>query len=1324
MAVTSATSTGINVPEIVSGLMEVERAPVTKLEAQIDQKTLVISTLGVFKSKVAALESASKAIETAGVFSLRSTSSSDATKVSATASNSATTGAYTVKVAQTAQSETSMIGGFASGSQVVNLSSFSLVTKQGTASPVVYSPSYAKIDQASFSLGEKIVFTLKGGVEQSFSVTTQTTPTTVASAINSAVTAGTLVGVTASVDADGDLQLSSSNPLQGLTANVQTPGYAKFGAATAFASGDILKFTVSGGSEQRFVITTQDTAAKVAAAINTSVSAGALSGVSASVTGAGELKITSTEPTKSVTAVSGATSATSTAAASGTVTTVSTGLSSTATVSNVVTWINALDADLEATLVQRADGKMALNVSATETGAANAFSISGISTSDAQKDKITLSGTFAVDDAIVLNVNGEPLIYIVTANNLTADNAGGAAVAGNSATAYANIATALATAYNASLSVNHAPVTATAETGTITLVADAAGTAFTATSQVSKKLSTTWTSVANASGVAQIDKLQISGKYSAGDVVSVTVNGVAVSHTITTGDVADGGSDAADYGRIATALVAAYTSSGNAAHTPTASASGSVVTFTAAAPGTAFTSSSSVTPAGPLAIRAVSVANSTSPATAQVDTVALSGKYTAGDILSVNVGGVALSYTVTAADVAGGGSASADHERIAQGFVSAYNASTNAAHTPVTASYSGGVISLTADTAGTAFTATVSASSAAVATGAVTRSSVVANVSDRGITGAGATTIGAAGTSSVATRAASIANVAAVSAVAQVDQITLSGTYAAGNILTVTVDGVALNYTVQAGDIVGAGDTVASYEKIAQGFVTAYNDSLDAAHTPLTASSSGAVITLTADTPGVGFTATSTTNAAPPAAATRTAATPNQAAVPAVAQVDTVTLSGTYAAGDTLAVTVGGVALSYTVQASDVADGGSSANDYQRIAQAFVSAYNASANAAHTPVTASSAGAVISLTADSAGTPFSASAATSGSSSIADGTYSATYDGAAWIVQAPSGTFTASLAAGTLTLTSGGTSLSVASVTGTPKAGDRISIVVSGSGTAASATISEHNAIELQSSRDAFFAINGTAVQRTTNQVDDVISGVTFNLNAPVVPAGGAVSSLSGADFSSATSTVINVASGAEDLSAAAIEDFVTAYNDLLSFYKTESISSQDPAARGVLNGDSTLRAFMDRVRGLYSRGIRLADGSSISFSSVGVEVQRDGTIYLDKGKLNTAVSNGLQEKFAAGVKVGYESSTSNLTSFITASLRTTGLITSHLTDVETQQTRLEDRVSDWEDKLARIEQRYYRQYAALDALLFRLQTTSNALTSAIESLVNSQKSG
>jgi flagellar hook-associated protein 2 len=664
-------------------------------------------------------------------------------------------------------------------------------------------------------------------------------------------------------------------------------------------------------------------------------------------------------------------------------------------------------------------------------------------------------------------------------------------VSGSSATAYKNIAAKIAAAYNASASTNHSPVTATAEAAVITLTADAAGTAFTSGAQVLKKAASAWTATANAAGTAQIDKIELSGKYAAGDVISLTVNGVALSYTVTSANITDGGSSAADYGRIATDLAAAYNASTNAAHTPvTAGTSGAVITLTADVAGTAFASSSSITPLGPVAIRAASVANSTSPATAQVDTIALSGKYAAGDILKVTVGGIALDYTVTAADVAGGGSASADLERIAQSFAAAYNASTNTAHTPVTASYTGGVISLTADTAGTAFLAAASVTRAAVASGAASKAAVVANVADRGLTAVGAGAIG-------------------------------------------------------------------------------------------------------------------------------------------------------------------------------------------------------------------------------------------GASTINNGTYTATYDGAAWVVSATSGTFTASLSAGTLTFTSGANTFTVASVVGTPKAGDRVSVVVAGAGPQTlTASLSEHAAIELQSSRDAFFSINGTAVQRSSNQVNDVISGVTFNLNAPVVPAGGALTSLASADFSSVNATVINVATGAEDLSGAAIEDFVKAYNELLTFYKKESVSSTDADSRGVLNGDSTLRTFMERLRGLYTKGIRLSDGNSMSFSSIGVEVQRDGSLYLDKGKLNTAVSSGLQEKFAAGVTVGYESGTSSFTSFITSALSTTGLLSSHITNAEKEQTNLEKRVSEWQDKLTRVEQRYYRQYAALDALLFRLQTTSNALTSAIESLVNSQKNG
>jgi len=78
---------------------------------------------------------------------------------------------------------------------VVDLSTFSM-THAGTE----YSPEYAKFaGKTTFANGDKINFTLTGGKEQTFTVTTQTEVDQVVSAINAAVTAGTLSGVVARI---------------------------------------------------------------------------------------------------------------------------------------------------------------------------------------------------------------------------------------------------------------------------------------------------------------------------------------------------------------------------------------------------------------------------------------------------------------------------------------------------------------------------------------------------------------------------------------------------------------------------------------------------------------------------------------------------------------------------------------------------------------------------------------------------------------------------------------------------------------------------------------------------------------------------------------------------------------------------------------------------------------------------------------------------------------------------------------------------------------------------------------------------------------------
>ena len=751
MATTSNVTSGINVSQIVSGLMDIARQPVTKVEAQIEKKTLALTTLGVFKSKVGALETASEKIQDAWLFTNRTASSNDSSKVSATATSAAREGSYSVKVAQTAQSETVSIPGFTSARQIMDLSAFSLTFGSNT-----YRPDYVKFTDGTYTSGDVLTMTLKGGTAQTFTVTTQTTDQQVADAINAAVSAGTLKGIYASVNGGG-LLLSTTNPIRGLTAS--------------------------------------------------------------------------------------STSALSSSA------TVSTGLSTTYTVSDFQDMINLLDAGVQASLVQTQDNRYALSIVSKESGAGKTITVSGVNT---------------------------------------------------------------------------------------------------------------------ATTVAQQDSISLSGTYAAGNTISVTMNSVALAYTVTAADVVDGGNTGDDYTRIATNLAAAY------------------------------------------------------------------------------------------------------------------NASTNGAHTPVTATASGRTIGFKADTAGVAFTATV----AATGSGIATREAVIANLS----------------------------------------------------------------------------------------------------------------------------------------------------------------------ATDLTAVSFGGATGTVT-------------ND----------------------------------------------------------TYTANYDGSTWTVTAAGGTV-ATLVGTTFQTGAGNTA--TLTFTGAPKAGDRISFSVSGVNTFSAATVSEHNTTRLQSGRDAFISVNGLSVKRSSNLITDVIPGVTINLNTPVTPGTGEISTLAEADtkYSALAATTLNVAVAAGDSSNEVFRTFVTAFNELVDFYKEQTKAAADPAKRGTLANDPNMRSFMERLKSLYSNGIRLSDGTTLTFGSIGIVLQVDGRLEVDEGDFALAISNGLQSKLNNGVIIGYESATVNFTRYMTDSLKKDGIVSSRITNIEDEQDRLQDKIDELNQKLSLVETRYYKQYAALDALLFRLQAVNGALNSALSGLVGYQK--
>ena len=110
MAITvSGISSGIDVDSLVTQLMEVEQAPLTKLTTKQSKAQTKISALGSLKSVLASLQTAAKALVPAtgktatDKFSAYSASIADTSIASITANSSAVAGTYSLEVTQLAQ---------------------------------------------------------------------------------------------------------------------------------------------------------------------------------------------------------------------------------------------------------------------------------------------------------------------------------------------------------------------------------------------------------------------------------------------------------------------------------------------------------------------------------------------------------------------------------------------------------------------------------------------------------------------------------------------------------------------------------------------------------------------------------------------------------------------------------------------------------------------------------------------------------------------------------------------------------------------------------------------------------------------------------------------------------------------------------------------------------------------------------------------------------------------------------------------------------------------------------------------------------------------
>jgi flagellar hook-associated protein 2 len=250
---------------------------------------------------------------------------------------------------------------------------------------------------------------------------------------------------------------------------------------------------------------------------------------------------------------------------------------------------------------------------------------------------------------------------------------------------------------------------------------------------------------------------------------------------------------------------------------------------------------------------------------------------------------------------------------------------------------------------------------------------------------------------------------------------------------------------------------------------------------------------------------------------------------------------------------------------------------------------------------------------------------------------------------------------------------------------------------------------------DASFKLNGYQTSRSSNTFD--ISGVTYTLQ----------------QAGTANITVANDTNSTFDM----IKGFVDKYNETIEAInqKTGETKYRDfppltdeqrkdlsekeaelwdeKAKSGMLRGDSILSSGLNTMRSVLYASVNTGDPDYDQLSEIGITTSRN---YLDKGKLEIDetklrdalaanpdavmkmfTGEGTEKGIASKLRETIESTVDKIESKAGNALRTNAQFTlgRELTDVD-------KRISAFEDRLVQVEDRYWRQFQAMEAAIQR----------------------
>jgi flagellar hook-associated protein 2 len=170
-----------------------------------------------------------------------------------------------------------------------------------------------------------------------------------------------------------------------------------------------------------------------------------------------------------------------------------------------------------------------------------------------------------------------------------------------------------------------------------------------------------------------------------------------------------------------------------------------------------------------------------------------------------------------------------------------------------------------------------------------------------------------------------------------------------------------------------------------------------------------------------------------------------------------------------------------------------------------------------------------------------------------------------------------------------------------------------------------------------------------------------------------------------------------------------------------QTVSAYNAATKvaSVLTGDSTARGVGSQLRTLAQSTVSGVGGGVTTLSSIGIALQKDGTLLVDSTKLAAALADPAKDvaTLFTSTTAGNQGIAVRFNEAMEGIIGSTGLLASRTEGIAASIKDIGKRRDALALRLTKIESRYRAQFTALDGLIAGMNKTSQYLSQQLANL-------